>query len=173
MYDDNINTSQDDPETDWITNIVLGAAIRSEGRTRELELAGNIYQSYHLRNEEANDFYQDLVLAINKTLTENIAIMLGDTLHHYPAAQSFDAMFERSEADEGYLRNDFSSGITLHVTRSLFLGATYNNSILKNAFNHSRIRSDIDIITYYHSAKMRKLNIFIIILSESQSNSAN
>lgn len=132
MYDDNINTSQDDPETDWITNIMLGAAIRSEGRTRELELAGNIYQSYHLRNEEANEFYQDLVLEINKSLTENISVMLGDTLHHYPAAQSFDAMFERSETEDGYLRNDFFSGITLYVTRSLFLGGTYNNSILKN-----------------------------------------
>jgi hypothetical protein len=49
-----------------------------------------------------------------------------------PEAQSFGTMFERSETEDGYIQNDFSSGLTLHLTRKFFLNGVYNNTIVKN-----------------------------------------
>jgi len=132
MYDDNINSSSIDPESDWVTNLMLGVAVRSEGHTRELELAGNIYQSLHLENQEANEFYQDATLSINKSFSENIAITISDTFQHYPEAQSYGAMFERSGVEDGYIQNDFASGLILYVTHKLFINGVYNNSIVEN-----------------------------------------
>jgi len=135
MYDDNINTSSEDPESDWITNLMFGAAVRSEKRRGELEIAGNLYQNIHLKHEEMNEFYQDALLSIDKSFSERIAITISDTFLHYPEAQSFGAMFERNETEDGYIQNNFTSGLTLYVTRKLFLNGVYNNSIVKNESN--------------------------------------
>ena len=155
MYDDNINTSPEDPESDWVTNLMLGVALRSEGRTREFELSGNLYQRFYISHEEMNEFYQDMILSINKSFTENITLVISDTFQNYPSAQSFGAMFERGEDDEGYMRNDFASGLTFQLTRKLFFTGVYNNTILKNdnrTIADSVLHSPGAIIEYYFNS---------------------
>jgi hypothetical protein len=95
---------------------MFGAAVRSEKRSGEIEIEGNLYQNIHLKHEEMNEFYQDALLSIDKSFSESIAITISDTFLHYPEAQSFGTMFERSETEDGYIQNDFSSGLTLYIT---------------------------------------------------------
>lgn len=155
MYDDNINTSPEDPESDWITNLMLGIALRSEGRTWEFELSGNLYQRFYVSHEEMNNFYQDMILSINKSFSENITLVISDTFQNYPSAQSFGSMFERGEDDEGYMRNDFASDLTFQLTQKLFFTGVYNNTILENdnrAIADSVLHRTGAIIEYYFNS---------------------
>ena len=144
MYDDNINTSPDNPESDWVTNMIFGMALKSEGKVSELALAGNIYQKYCVSHENMNDFYQDLMFAVNKRFYESFSIKVSDTLNHYPSAQSFDTLFGGSESTGGYLQNDFASGLTVYTTMGLFFTGVYNNSIRRND-------SDIILDSFFNS----------------------
>jgi len=132
MYDDNTNTSPDNPESDWITNMMLGAALRSEGRSREFELSANVYQQYSFNNEENRSNYQDLGLSINKALGERVNVTIEDVFQRYPESKSFGTLFGRSEDDTGYISNDFSAGFSVDMTRHFFFGVLYNNGIMKN-----------------------------------------
>ncbi|HPJ00551.1 MAG TPA: hypothetical protein PLN65_06925, partial [Enterococcus sp.] len=63
--------------------------------------------------------------------------------------------------EDGYIQNDFSSGLTLYFTRKFFLSGVYNNTIVKNSFRkHERIlkalKYEIEIRTLEGSLKYMK-----------------
>lgn len=132
MYDDNINSSAQDPESDWITNLMLGLAIKSEGRSREFNLYGNDYQSYYAKHNQKSTNYQDAGLIVDKYFTENIQLKIADNLQHYPESRDFGTLFSRGEDNTGYLSNVLSLGLSLYITKQFFLDFTYTNGIMNN-----------------------------------------
>ncbi|HPF07090.1 MAG TPA: hypothetical protein PK293_13715 [Spirochaetota bacterium] len=132
MYDSNINAATEDPESDWITNLMLGAEIKSEGRSREFRLTGNAYYEYYANNKENSESYQDAGLSINKDIIDTVNFRLSDTFQHYPESKDFGTLFGRTDDDTGYISNDLSAGLSVFLTRKFFFELVYNNGIVNN-----------------------------------------
>ena len=132
MFDDNINASAEEPESDWITNVMLGAEIKSEGRSREFKLTGNAYYEYYAQNKENSENYQDAGLSINKDITDTINFRLSDTFQHYPESKDFGTLFGRTDDETGYISNNLSAGLSVFLTRKFFFNLAYNNGIVNN-----------------------------------------
>jgi len=135
LYDDNINSSSTNPESDWITSMTLGVTARSELRQLDVNLSGNINQRYSVKHEESNANYQDMMISINKSFSENVSLSITDSLQHYPESKSFSTLFGRSEENTGYLSNSFSSNLTVYVSKEIFLGGVYTYSTMNNDSN--------------------------------------
>ncbi len=132
-FDDNVNSSSSDSESDWITNMAIGLGIRSEGRRFEFDFIGNVYQQINLKNSDNNANSQDLALSINSAFTENISLQLSDAFQHYPESRDFNTMFSRGDAGTAYISNVFSSQLSVDVTKQLFFDLQYNNRIMENS----------------------------------------
>ncbi len=132
MYDDNINTSATSPESDWVTNLILGMGIESAGRRRVINLSGNIYQRFYVEHEEYNKNFQDMNLSIKLDFTERFNLIISDSFEHYPQSQSFGTLFGRKENNEGYISNYFSGNMSFLITRQLLFSLFYNNSMVDN-----------------------------------------
>ncbi len=132
MYDDNINTSVNSPKSDWVTNMMVGLAVRSEDRNHVFDLSGRVYQQYCVKYAGRNNNYQDMMLSINKDLSENINFKISDTFQHYPESQSFEVLFGRSEANTGYISNGFSSALSVSFTKQFRFDLVYKNNIINN-----------------------------------------
>jgi|GEM_PF-6572648 len=118
MYDSNINAATEDPESDWITNLMLGAEIKSEGRSREFRLTGNAYYEYYANNKENSESYQDAGLSINKDIIDTVNFRLSDTFQHYPESKDFGTLFGRTDDDAGYISNDCLPGSLFSLQES-------------------------------------------------------
>jgi hypothetical protein len=129
---DNMDSSQAEPEDDWVTNIMLGITARSEVRSLDFDLSGNINQSISAENSENNSNSQDLQLSINKSFSENLSMGLNDVFQHYPEAGSFQVLFGRGEDNRGYIANSLTLNMTIYATTRLFLNCAYNYSIMNN-----------------------------------------
>ena len=132
VYNDNVNTSGTDSQSDWLTNAMIGIDFVSEIRSVDISLTGNLYQQYSVENEERNVTYQDLMFALNKNFSENVTFGLSDVLQHYPESRSFGVLFGRSDANTGYLSNNFTTGLTVYATGKLFFTGVYSNGIMNN-----------------------------------------
>jgi len=146
LFDDNINSSNNKPESDWVTNLMLGLEFKSEMRGLDFNLSGNVYQRYYIDHHENNANYQDVTLNLNKSITETSSFKITDVFQHYPDPESFSAMFGRTETTSGYLSNKFSTGLSAYVTKGLFFDVLYINSILKN-------KSDAMVDTVLHNPR--------------------
>lgn len=131
-YDDNINTSSSDPQSDWLTNIMLGMAISSDLRTIDIDLSGNIYQQLSLQDSSRNLNFQDLNLSVNKSFSETTSVSIVDMFQHYPETRSFEVLFGRNEADTGYLSNNLSLNLVTNIFSRLILTCIYHNNIMNN-----------------------------------------
>ncbi len=132
MYDSNINASSTEPESDWTTNLMAGLAINSELRELDISLAGNIYQRLSFGHRENNMSYQDLLFSLNKSFSENVVFRMADSFENYPQSRSFGSLFGRSDAATGYTNNTFSTGLSVYVTKQIFIEGSYSNGILNN-----------------------------------------
>lgn len=161
MYDDNFNSSGTTPESEWLTNLVVGASVKSETKGLDLELSGNVYQQLLIKNSENNKNYQDLTLNLNKSFTETSAFKLNDVFQHYPESKSFGTLFGRSDTTAGYISNSFTTGISFFVTKELFFDINYNNAIMNSSseiMTDSILNSPSAIIGYsFDSANIIKI----------------
>lgn len=66
LYDDNINSSSINTQSDFITNIALGIVLSSDLRAQDFTLTCNDYQRYSMNNENNNVNYQDLAFTLGK-----------------------------------------------------------------------------------------------------------
>jgi hypothetical protein len=111
---------------------MLGAEIRSEGRSREFRLTGNAYYEYYAINKENGESYQDAGLSINKDIIDTVNFRLSDTFQHYPESKDFGNLFGRTDDDTGYISNDVSVGLSVFLTKQFFFELLYNNGIINN-----------------------------------------
>lgn len=132
LYDDNSNASGTEPKSDWVTNLMLGINLMSEMRELDVQLSGNVYQQYCVKNKERNSNYQDMMLSIKKSFSENVSLSLTDAFQHYPESKSFTTLFGQSDEGTGYMSNNGSVNLSVYVTSELFFNADYTNSIMKN-----------------------------------------
>jgi hypothetical protein len=170
MYDDNINNSNDNPETDYITNLTLGLGVKLEGKTQTLQLLGHINQQLYYKNSSLNNNAQDLILNYIKEFSSRDKFTLNDTFQHYPEPRDFSAMYGQPAGRNSYYTNllslafdkdlisDFS--INLHYANEItrVSGGTANNSMSNsagsalnysfNAFNIAFIFYDYKITKY-------------------------
>ncbi len=132
-YDDNIFSSSEDPESDWITDIILGLGIKSERREFEMLISGNLYQQYYVNNSDQNGLYEDLSASLEKSFSQTVTISLEDTFEHYPESETFGALFGKSEEQNSeYISNYFTSELSINMTRQFAVGFSYNNTVVKN-----------------------------------------
>ncbi len=107
VYDDNTNNAgnKNDREDDFITNLILSAGLSHQGKRKNFDLFGNIYQSLYAFNQENNYNSQDLDLLFSYNLTANDIFSLSNVFQHYPEAKSFNDTFDRAGSQNDYIYN--------------------------------------------------------------------
>lgn len=131
-YDDNINTSGSAPESDWLTNIMLGITARSEVRAFDFDFSGHVYQRLSANHAENSSNSQDLAGSFNKDFSENVSFGISDVFQNYPEAGSFGVLFGRGDDNSGYKSNTANINLNIYLTQKLFLAGMYTNGIMKN-----------------------------------------
>jgi hypothetical protein len=135
IYDDNTNSSAENPEKDYITNLMLGAGINLEGRTQTLQLLGHTYQQLYYKQKELNNNSQDAMLNYRKEFTSRDRFTLNNTFRHQPEAREFQDMFGQPEGRNGYYTNSLNVTFTKDLINDFSIDLHYLNVITRGTSN--------------------------------------
>jgi hypothetical protein len=169
IYDDNINTSETNPEYDLITNIMLGFGVNHEGRSQNLLFIGHVYQEIFLKNNEKNINSQDFDLQYSLFLSPRNKVQLNNKFEHYPEPKEFGDTFGRAADRDGYFRNNFNFAYSRQFIRRFSGILQYSNQVTKNkndALIDSKINEGEVKATYYWSSINITSALYNIIKTE-------
>jgi hypothetical protein len=132
MYDDNTNSSSNDPKSDYITNLMLGIGVNLEGKTQTLRILAHTYQQLYYKQTELNNNSQDLILNYTKAFTSHDSISISDVFNHYPEPRDFKYMYGQPEGRNAYYSNNINAAYNKNINSDLSLNLHYSNMIIEN-----------------------------------------
>jgi hypothetical protein len=95
-YDDNIRYSEDDEESDIISQLSLGLEYLVEHKTDFFSIGADIRQQFYADNSDLNNFSQSLDVLYKKELSKYDRWSLTDTFEHSEDIQNFEEEFIRT-----------------------------------------------------------------------------
>lgn len=134
-YDDNITFVKKDKEEDFITDLGFGFGVNYEGKTRSLQLTGEITDQIFAKQPEQNNITQYLNLNFTNEFSQHDRIKISNVFSHFEAPSSsdgegyFSAQFGRSTGRFEYFKNNFDIAYSNDVSKQITCYAKYSNEI--------------------------------------------
>ncbi len=135
-FDDNITLADKDELEDFITNAGLKVGVIYEGKTRSLELIGNINNQTFAKNDIFNNITQDVTLNFTNEFSKYDRMSLKNVFSHSEAPLfSRDEFFEEEQFGErgggrlDYFKNRFNVNYSRDFAKQLTITTRYANDI--------------------------------------------
>jgi len=134
-YDDNVRSSEDSEEDDFITDLILGMSVRREGETQSLALNGYVKHQIFADNSDFNETSQGARLKYTKELSKLDRILLNDVFSH---TYDFTGDYDPDEDDDEIARtggryslykNRLNIGYERDFSKQFTVGLGYGNEI--------------------------------------------
>jgi hypothetical protein len=126
-YDDNVSYVKDNKKSDFVTSLKLGLGAKYEGKTRSLELTGNVTQHIFADNKDFNNTSQHLILNFQNEFSKYDRVSVKNVFTHAEEPQSFEDNFGRTTGRFSYFLNNFNLDYTKDLTKQLNFTVKYAN----------------------------------------------
>lgn len=130
-YDDNIRSTSENIEQDYITDLILGVGLRNEGRTHTIDFIGHVYQQLFYDHNELSNNAQDFILNYVNQLTSTDTFTLNNTFNHYPELRNFDLMLGQHEGRYSYYMNTLTLRYFKYFVSDFSTDIHYTNTYVK------------------------------------------
>lgn len=125
LFDDNINYSESNRQSDFISTLSAGASLNYEGKRTQGEFSADVTQQLYWDLTENNNTSEHLSLALNHQLTKYDSIQLTDTFTHAYDPGSFEEQFGRVSGRYSYYSNQFGIGYMREFSEQLNVKINY------------------------------------------------
>jgi hypothetical protein len=129
LFDDNINYSEKNRNTDFISTLSAGASLNYEGKRTQAEFAADVTQQLYWDLTENNNTSEHLSLVLNHQLTKYDSIQITDTFTHAYDPGSFDEQFGRVSGRYSYYSNQFGLGYMREFSEQLSAKVNYGYDV--------------------------------------------
>ena len=126
-YDSNVTFVNDNEKADSVTNLTVGLGAKQEGKTYQLNAAGNITQHLFARNSSFNNNSQDINIDFQKEISKYDRFSLSNRFVHAEEPSSFEDDFGRTSGRYSYYRNTFNSTYTRDLSKHISVESHYGN----------------------------------------------
>jgi hypothetical protein len=128
-FDDNITFRKKNEKKDLVTNLAAGLGIKYEGKTRILELAGNINQQIFAENRDFNNISGNILVNFQNEFSKYHRMSLRNMLTRTYEPRSFEEAFGRKPGRYSYYRNQFNLDYSIDVSKQLSLITRYGHEV--------------------------------------------
>lgn len=129
LLDDNITFTKDNKKQDYITSAKVGMEAEYQGKTRSLQLSGNILQNTFLDHVNFNSLAQDFMVNFINELSKRDRLSLSDTFSRSEEPRSFEDAFGSTAGRYRIQKNEFSLGYAREINSQYGLQARYTNAV--------------------------------------------
>ena len=129
FFDDNVTSTKEGKKRDYITVARVGMDALYEGKTRSLQLSGNIRQNTFLDNHNFNNTAQDFTVNFLNELSKYDRFSLSNTFSRSEEPRSFEDAFGSTAGRYRIQKNKFSLGYARDITSQYGLTARYVNAV--------------------------------------------
>jgi hypothetical protein len=128
-YDDNIHYSEDDEESDFITQLTLGLEYLLEHKTELFSIGAEVHQNLYAENSDLNYSSQNMDLLFKKELSKYDRFTLTDAFEHSEDIQTFEEEFIRSSGRFQTYKNVFGIEYTKDLSPDNDMTIGYENEV--------------------------------------------
>lgn len=135
IYDDNVTFTDRNEKDDFITLTGFGLGIKYEGKSRSLDILGNVDYQTFAKNSDFNNITTDLFLNFKNEFSDHDRISLMNDFSYSDAPLFnqgegfFDDQFGRSQGRFEYFKNKLDLDYTRDMSKQLTAIARYDNQI--------------------------------------------
>ncbi|MCK5393845.1 MAG: outer membrane beta-barrel protein [Candidatus Omnitrophica bacterium] len=127
QYDDNINFSETNAKSDFVTVLSLGADINLIGRQQVFSLNGNIRHNLFSKYSNFSNTSKYIALKYKSDLSRYDRVSVSNTFTHSQEPGSFDDSFGRTSGRYSRYINRFNIDYSKDITKQIFLSFRFGN----------------------------------------------
>ena len=135
-FDDNITFTKENKKQDYITAARVGLEAVYEGKTRSLQLSGNILQNTFLDHINFNNLAQDFAVNFINELSKRDRLSLSDSFSRSEEPRNVEDSFGSTAGRYRIQKNEFSLGYAREINSQLIVFFQY---IRRKGFNYRNI----------------------------------
>jgi hypothetical protein len=161
-YDDNITYVKDNPQSDWITELLVGLGIRREGKNNLLTMDVSATHQFFFDNSSFDNTSEYLDVNFLQEISKYDTLRITDTFSHSEEPRSFADAFGRTTGRYSTFQNDAGVDYRHDFSQQLAGNLRYANSLTNYSRNDL---SDSDMNTVgtgldyaFNSANIASLN---------------
>ncbi len=128
-YDDNVTFVENNEIDDFITRVSAGLEARAEGKTRKLDVIGNLNHEFFWENDEFDNTSGDLSVDFKQEITEHDRFRIRDYFLRAEEARTFEEAFTRTQGRYEYWRNRFLFDYMHDFTRQWSLTGRFGQEV--------------------------------------------
>jgi uncharacterized protein (PEP-CTERM system associated) len=134
VFDDNVTYVDQDPVSDYITDLLIGAHVKQTGKTFVWSLDSTLTYSHFRENTTLNNLSEQIKARVMKEITRQDCIVVRESFDHFEEPSSFQAAFGRANGRYSTNQNEISLQYQKRLSRQVAGNAQYSHSY----FSYSR-----------------------------------
>jgi hypothetical protein len=156
-FDDNINYTRDDEQSDLITTLGAGVGVAYESKRTPIDVSAEVVQEVFLEHTEERNTAAYLGVRAKHELTEHETVTVANRFSHTAEPRTFEDEFERVGGRFDYTRNRLDIDYRRELTPRATVSAGYGYDV-DNASGSGLLDSSVNRVSMENSYAINSKN---------------